>query len=83
MPLIAFILLAVVCVAMFGFACACLSDQAARALEHAVSTGSALPPLIEVWPLGFVAVVGTSLLLLAERRAPRRASPAVLQRFRF
>ena len=83
MPLIAFILLAVVCVAILGFACACLSDQPTQALERAVSTGSALPPLIEVWSLVFVAFVGIAQLLVAERRAPSRASPVVLQRFLF
>jgi len=83
MPLIAFILLAVVCVAIFGFACACLSNDTSRALEQAVSSGSALPPLIEVWSLVFVAFVGIAQLLVAERRAPSRASPIVLQRFLF
>jgi protein-S-isoprenylcysteine O-methyltransferase Ste14 len=83
MPPLAFILLAVVCVAILGFACACLSEQPAQALERVVSTGSALPPLIEVWSLVFVAFVGTALLLVEARRAPSRASPVVLQRFLF
>ena len=83
MPLIAFILLAVVCVAILGFACACLSEQPTQAIERAVSSGSALPPLIEVWSLLFVALAGAGVLLVHERRAPSRASPALLQRFRF
>jgi hypothetical protein len=79
MPLIAFILLAVVCLALLGFACACLTDQPTQA----TSLGGALPPLIEVWSLLFVALVGASFLFAERERASSRASPAVLQRFRF
>jgi hypothetical protein len=81
MPLIAFILLALICLAIIGFACACLSDQPAQAIERAISSGSALPPLIEVWSLVFVASIGAALLFVFERRAGSRASPALLQRF--
>jgi hypothetical protein len=81
MPLIAFILLAVICLALVGFACACLSDQSTQAVDRAISTGSALPPLIEMWSLLFVALAGAGLLFAFERRAPSRASPALLQRF--
>ena len=83
MPLIAFILLAVICLAVIGFACACLSDQPTQAIERATSLGSALPPLIEVWSVGFVAFVGVGLLFVFDRRAGSRASPALLQRFLF
>lgn len=83
MPLIAFILLAVVCLALLGFACACLSDQSAQAVDRATSLGSALPALGEVWSLVFVALVGASFLVAERERARSRASPAVLQRFRF
>jgi hypothetical protein len=83
MPLVVFILLAVLCLALVGFACACLSDQSTQAVDRAISSGSALPPLIEVWSLLFVAFVGAGLLFVFERRAPSRASPALLQRFLF
>ena len=83
MPLIAFILLAVVCLALLGFACACLTDQPAQAVERAIGSGSALPPLIEVWSVVFAALGGAALLFVFERRAPSRASPALLQRFLF
>lgn len=83
MPLIAFILLAVVCLALIGFACACLSDQPMQAIDRATSVGSALPPLIEMWSLIFVAFVGAGLLFVFDRRAGSRASPALLQRFLF
>ncbi len=83
MPLIAFILLAVVCLALLGFACACLTDQPAQAIDRATSLGSALPPLIEVWSLVFVALLGAGFLFAERDRASSRASPALLQRFRF
>lgn len=83
MPLIAFILLAVVCLAILGFACACLSDQPLQALERAISSGQALPPLIEVWTVAFAALVGASFFLVIRTRAASRASPALLQRFLF
>ncbi len=83
MPLIAFILLAVICLAILGFACACLTDQPTQAIDRAISSGSALPPLIEVWSLVAVALVGAGLMFVFERRAPSRASPVLLQRFLF
>jgi hypothetical protein len=83
MPLIAFILLALICLALVGFACACLSEQPAQALERAVSSGSALPPLAEVWSVLFAALIGGGLLVVFDRRVGSRASPALLQRFLF
>ncbi len=83
MPLIAFILLALVCLALLGFACACLSDDPAQAVDRAVSAGAALPALTEVWSVVFVALVGVGLLFVLDRHAGSRASPAVLQRFLF
>jgi hypothetical protein len=83
MPLVVFILLAVVCLALLGFACACLSDQPAQAVDRATSLGSALPALIEVWSLVFVALMGASFLVAVRERASSRASPALLQRFLF
>ena len=83
MPLVAFILLAVVCLALLGFACACLTDQPAQAVDRATSLGGALPPLIEVWSLVVVALLGSGFIVVARERAASRASPAVLQRFLF
>lgn len=83
MPLVAFILLAVVCLALLGFACACLSDQPTQAVDRALSTGDALPPLIEMWSVVGAALVGVGLLLVFDRRGRSRASPALLQRFLF
>jgi hypothetical protein len=83
MPLIAFILLAIVCLALLGFACACLTDQLAQAVDRATSLGNALPPLVEVWSLVVVALLGGRSIVAARERAASRASPAVLQRFLF
>lgn len=81
MPLIAFILLAVICLALLGFACACLTDQPAQAVERAVASGAALPPLTEVWSLLIMVLGSAAFVLVSARRAPSRASPALLQRF--
>ncbi len=83
MPLVVFILLAVLCLAMLGFACACLTDQPAQAVDRATSLGGALPPLVEVWSLVFVTLMGASFFVAVRERAGSRASPAVLQRFLF
>ena len=83
MPLVVFILLAVVCLALLGFACACLTDQPTQAIDRASSLGSALPPLIEVWSFVFVTLMGASFLVAVRERASSRASPALLQRFLF
>lgn len=83
MPLIAFVLLAVVCLALLGFACACLGDQPAQAIERALSVGSAFPPLVEVWALLIGSLLLAPLVLVVGERGRSRASPALLQRFLF
>jgi hypothetical protein len=81
MPLIAFILLAVICLALLGFACACLSDHPMQALERALSAVPALPALIEVWPVALLALAAAFALVSAHALA-RAPSEAALQRFR-
>lgn len=81
MPLIAFILLAVICLALLGFACACLSDHPMQALERALSAVPALPALIEVWPVALLALVAAAAFVSAHTLA-RAPSEAALQRFR-
>jgi hypothetical protein len=85
MPLVVFILLAVVCLAVFGFACACLSDNPAQALERAVSSAGEMPAVIEVWSYAAVAMLlgALSIWALGVVGARERASPARLQRFLF
>jgi hypothetical protein len=83
MPLVVFILLAVVCLASLGFACACLTDQPAQAIDRATTLGSALPPLVEVWSLVLMTLMGGGYVLVLRERTSSRASPALLQRFLF
>jgi hypothetical protein len=82
MPLVAFILLALVCLALLGFACACLSDHPMQAIERAVGVIPALPALVEVWSLVALLALGSGAVLTATTTARARApSPASLQRF--
>ena len=83
MPLIVFVLLAVICLALLGVACACLTDQPTQAVDRATSLGSALPALIEVWALVIVSLAAATFVVAARERADTRASPALLQRFLF
>jgi ABC-type Fe3+ transport system permease subunit len=82
MPLVAFILLAVVCLLLIGFVCACLSDHPAQAVERALALGGALPPVVVVWAL-------LTAFMLPRRRAAvgavamGRSSPLLTQRLRF
>jgi hypothetical protein len=82
MPLVAFILLAIICLALFGFACACLSDHPMQALERPLGAIPALPALIEVWSLVALAALASGALVVTSTMARARApSPATLQRF--
>lgn len=83
MPLVVFILLALLCLGLLGFACACLSDQPAAALERAVQAPALAPALVELWPAILVGLFGAALLVYWPVAARGRASPAVLQRFLF
>jgi hypothetical protein len=82
MPLIVFVLLALVCLGLLGFACACLGDQPALALERALQA-PAVPALVEPWPVVMLGGFAASLLVVLAAPARRRASPALLQRFLF
>jgi hypothetical protein len=84
MPIVVFVLLAVVCLAMLALACACLSDNPAKAIERAAGAGAAIPAIVELWAmltitLGVLALV----LVVGPHRRGARASPVLLQRFLF
>ena len=80
MPLWAFVLFAVLCLALVGVACACLDDQFAQAFDRALQAPIAVT---EAWPaMALVLLARLSLVSLAAR-ASERASPAMLQRFLF
>lgn len=84
MPLVVFILLALVCLAILGFACACLTDQI-QALDRVVAALGHVPAVTEVWSLFAPAssALAASILLMFAARPAGRASPALLQRFLF
>jgi cytochrome c biogenesis factor len=81
MPLVAFILLAVLCLLLLGFVCACLTDHPAQAVERALAVGGALPALVLVWSL--TAALALPLLRMFSVPAMGRSSPPLTQRFRF
>lgn len=81
MPLLAFILLAVVCLTLIGFACACLDDQFAQALDRIVQ--SAPPAVMELWPTFAIGAFPLLAVIVFGMPASDRASPALLQRFLF
>lgn len=82
MPLVAFVLLALVCLALIGFACACMTDQPAVAIERALQGSALAPAVITVWSVMLVVLLASSAT--GAPTLPRgRASPALLQRFLF
>lgn len=82
MPLVVFLLLALVCLALIGFACACLTDQPAVAIERALQGPALAPGVIAVWSVLLVVLLASSAT--GAVTLPRgRASPALLQRFLF
>jgi hypothetical protein len=83
LPLIVFILLAILCLVVIGFACACFSDHPAQAIDRAVSAPAAMPAVIEVWSLVILSLSAPLLVLTRRVDGSARASPAQLQRFLF
>ena len=81
MPLLAFVLLAVLCLALIGFACACLDDQFAQTLDRFVQSAPAA--VIELWPAFAMGKFASLSLIVFSVAASDRASPALLQRFLF
>ena len=83
LPLIVFVLVAIAVLMLLGLACACLTDDPMQTLERLLAFVPALPGPVNAWAT-LLAVLATSLLLVAQTRAAGgRASPALLQRFRF
>lgn len=80
MPLLAFVLLVVLCLALIGLACACLDDQFAQAFDRALQTPMAV---IEVWTVRSAVLLASLSLVVLSVPATGRASPALLQRFLF
>ncbi|HEU0305214.1 MAG TPA: hypothetical protein VFR32_11605 [Gaiellaceae bacterium] len=85
MPLGVFVLVALVCLVLIGFACACLTDSPAQALERAVSALAHLPALTAGSGHALLAL-GLALIgawAVSSSRYPARGSPELLQRFLF
>ena len=80
MPFWAFVLLAVLCLALIGVACACLDDQFAQAFERALQAPMAV---MDAWPAIALGLLGALSLVSLAKRASEHASPAMLQRFLF
>lgn len=80
LPLIAFILLAVLCLLLLGFACACMTEQPMQAIERALGAVSSSPAAIEVWPLIVLSLLAGAVLVGGRRPSPRQ-SLVLLQRF--
>jgi len=80
LPLVVFILLALVCLVLVGFACACLSDHPVQAIERALLAVASLPGLSPAWSW-FAASVALGLALWPRRVVAVRPTPQLLQRF--
>ena len=83
LPLVAFVLLAVVLLMFVGIACACLGGHPAQAADRVAGPLVALPPLTAMWALLVLAFAVVPLLFDRRIHATGRASPALLQRFLF
>lgn len=83
LPLPVFVLLVVMALLLLGFVCACVTDHPAVAIERALTAAATLPPLIEIWSLLILALAPTTLVVVRNRAALVRGSPAELQRFLF
>lgn len=83
MPLVVCILLAVLVIAMVGFACACLGGAPFQTADRPAGLGVAMPPLIEIWALLTILLAPVSAWATRHSLPPGRASPAQLQRFLF
>jgi uncharacterized SAM-binding protein YcdF (DUF218 family) len=80
-PLIVFVLLFLLCLLLFGLACACMSNHSMQAIERALSSVPAAPPLLDVWAVIMLSTLGSVGPLRRRAAAVARGSPADLQRF--
>src|SRR2546425_13140100 len=83
LPLIVFILLAILCLLLIGFACACFSDHPAQAIDRAVSAPAPRPASMGVGSFVTLVLFPDPLRLTGPLGGSGRASPAMLQRFLF
>jgi hypothetical protein len=81
LPLVVFVLVLVFGLLLLGFACACITDHPAQAIERVLAAVATAPPLIEVWSVNAFALVLLTLAFVRQARSRARPSPASLQRF--
>lgn len=81
LPAVVFVLLALVCFALLGFACACFTDHPMDAVVQAIAAIPLAAAVIELWPALVVGLAGVALVLVARRLPVASRSPATLQRF--
>jgi len=81
LPLVVFVLLLILGLLLLGFACACITDHPAQAIERVLAAVATAPPVIEVWSTNAFALMLLTLALARQARARSRRSPALLQRF--
>ena len=83
MPLLVFVLLAIICLVLLGLACACATNHPAQQIDRALGAIPATPALVEVWTFAFGALLVLVALDVRQRRANNATSPSFLQCFLF
>jgi hypothetical protein len=83
MPLIVFLLLALLVLMLVGLACACLTDNPMQAIERVLTALAQLPTVAVAWTFVFASLVLALPRLQPHAAGSGRASPAALQRFLF
>ena len=83
MPLIVFLLLALLVLMLVGLACACLTDNPMQAIERVLTALAQLPTVAVAWTFLFASLVLAMPRLQPQAAGSGRASPAALQRFLF
>ncbi len=83
MPLIVFLLLALLVLMLIGLACACLTDNPMQAIERVLTALAQLPTVAVAWTFVFASLVLAMPRLQPQGAGSGRASPAALQRFLF
>jgi hypothetical protein len=83
LPLVVFVLLLILALLLLGFVCLCMSHHPVQAIERALLALHSLPALVEIWTIALVALAAARSERGQIRAAGDRASPALLQRFRF
>lgn len=85
LPLVVCLVLLFTCLATVGVTCAvCVTAHPAQALQQTLTSfPTAAPPPVAGWALILFLVAAPLLVVSAQAGGRGRASPALLQRFRF